>query len=69
MQDSVAYESYPTHPLGARDSWPITGPIYGIPEMDAKPEPSRTIWQRLVTNSVTETEEADSLPANPPIWY
>lgn len=69
MQDFVAYESYPTHPLGARDSWPETGPVYGIPELDIKPEPPKTIWQRLVENAYGIPENMAVLPGNSPIWY
>lgn len=69
MQDSVAYESYPTHPLAARDSWPATGPIYGIADLEAEPAPSRTIWQRLVANVTDTPEDMTTLPGSMPIWY
>jgi hypothetical protein len=69
VQDSVTYESYPTHPLGARDTWPVTGPIYGIPELDDRPEPARTMWQRLVANVYDAPDSAASVPGNLPVWY
>ena len=69
MRDSIPNESYPTHPLGARDSWPATGPIYGIPDMDIEPAPVRTLWNWLVPGEPEldrKTEEASPLS---PIWY
>lgn len=69
MQDSVAYESYPTHPLGVRESWPATGPIYDVPEPEIQAEPPRTIWQRLMANVSQVPENMGKLPANSPIWY
>ena len=69
MHDFVAYESKPTHPLGARDSWPLTGPIYGIADRDIKPEPPKTIWQRLTANASEAPRETADLPGNLPIWY
>ena len=69
MQDFVTFESYPTHPLGARESWPATGPIYGFPELDIKPAPSRSLWQRLIANASEVPDNMSQLPSNSPIWY
>jgi hypothetical protein len=69
VQHSVASESYPTHPLGKGESWPVTGPIYGIPELEAQPGPSATIWQRWVTGTSEIPENVAAAPVGPPIWY
>lgn len=69
MQNSVTYESYPTHPLAARDTWPVTGPIYGIPELEERPEPARTMWQRLVANVYDMPASQTSMRQNLPVWY
>jgi hypothetical protein len=69
VQDSVAHETYPTHPLGKRDRWPATGPIYGIPELDAKPAPAGTIWQRWVTGVSEIRNNSVTPPGSSPIWY
>lgn len=69
MQDSATNESYPTHPLGKRDSWPATGPIYGIPEQENEPEPTRTIWQRLVSGTPEVSENVTTRAGDLPIWY
>jgi hypothetical protein len=67
--DSVTYESYPTHPLGARDRWPVTGPIYGIAERDSESPPAKTIWQRFASNLYDIPESMAAMPGNPPVWY
>lgn len=69
MQDFVTYESYPTHPLAARDTWPATGPIYGIPELEDRPEPARTVWQRLVANVYETPARPSAIPKDLPVWY
>lgn len=69
MQDSVAYESYPSHPLGARDSWPATGPVYGLPDVHEKAEAAKTIWQRLVSPAPITPEIMEAQPASSPIFY
>jgi hypothetical protein len=69
VQDFAIHESYPTHPLGKRESWPTTGPIYGLPELDAKPATSGTIWQRWVTGVTEIPENIVMPPGSSPIWY
>lgn len=68
MQDAVTFESYPTHPLGSRDSWPASGPIYGIGEPDRPAAPSRTFWQRL-GGMAAERSEPAPVRSDSPIWY
>lgn len=69
MQEFATQESYPTHPLGKRDSWPATGPIYGLPEPETEAQPARTIWQWLVAGASEASEPIAVRPGNPPIWY
>jgi hypothetical protein len=69
VQDFVTHESYPTHPLGRRESWPATGPIYGLPELDASARPGGTIWQKWVRSASDIPEEIAIPPGNSPIWY
>jgi hypothetical protein len=69
VQEFATHDSNPTHPLGKRDSWPITGPIYGIPELDVDMQPTRTIWQWLVAGTSGVSEDIAARPGNPPIWY
>ena len=69
MQDTVTFESYPTHPLARRDSWPASGPIYGIGEPDRQEMLPRTLWQRL-TATDTEISKAEAMPSGTsPVWY
>lgn len=69
MQDTAVFESYPTHPLGRRESWPPTGPVYGIPGPDAAPVRFRTFWQRLLPMAARATEDMGPAPAHGPVWY
>jgi hypothetical protein len=59
-----------THPLGERDSWPATGPVYDIaPGVAADITPGEpTFWARFLPAS---TESAVSAASNntAPVWY
>jgi hypothetical protein len=69
MRDYLDSKPAQTHPLGVRDCWPVTGPIYDVPEPDIKPVRSLTFWQRLVANTVKTPENAERGPVHSPIWY
>ena len=68
MHDSL-YESHPTHPLGARESWPRTGPVYDVPVSDEIEAPAPTLWQRLLTSSELDGDPSTILPGSLPVWY
>lgn len=68
MHDSLN-ESNPTHPLGAHESWPRTGPVYDVPVSDDMEHPAPTLWQWLTTPSGLEGSPSVALPGSLPVWY
>jgi hypothetical protein len=69
VHDSL-YESHPTHPLGVRESWPHTGPVYDVPVSDGIEEPpAPTLWQRLTTPTALDGDPSIILPGSLPVWY
>lgn len=68
MHDSLN-ESNPTHPLGAHESWPRTGPVYDIPVSDEIEAPVPTLWQRLTAPSDLDGDPRLILPGSLPVWY
>lgn len=62
-------ESNPTHPLGAHESWPRTGPIYHVPVSDEIEAPVPTLWQRLTTPVELDGDPSTLLPGSLPVWY
>jgi hypothetical protein len=68
VQDSH-YESNPTHPLGAHESWPRTGPVYDVPISDEIEIPAPAFWRRLSTPSDVSGDPSAILPGSLPVWY
>lgn len=67
MHDSL-YESNPTHPLGAHESWPKTGPVYDVPVSDEIEDAVPTVWQRLTASAETQVNPAIAI-GSLPVWY
>lgn len=68
MHDSPN-ESNPTHPLGAHESWPRTGPVYDVPVSDETEEPAPTLWQRLTAPAELDDDPNAVRLGSLPVWY
>jgi len=68
VQDSH-HESNPTHPLGAHESWPRTGPVYDVPISAETETPVPTFWQRLTSPSELAGDPGFMPPGSLPVWY
>lgn len=68
MSHTASYEFRPTHPLAGLESWPKTGPVYGLADDDEAPR-AATFWQRL-GERFRKSPPGDGLnPGHARIWY
>jgi hypothetical protein len=54
-------------PLRERDSWPVTGPVYAMPDASARPSGSRTLWVKML-DRLAAPEKDENAPVSP-IYY
>lgn len=57
-----------THPLAGLESWPKTGPIYGLAEDDDPPR-ATTIWSRIGERFRRSPRGENANHAQARIWY
>lgn len=68
MNPSATYEPRNTHPLSGLESWPKTGPVYGL-DSDENPCRATTLWQRIGNRFRTPPTGGISSAAQARIWY
>ena len=64
----ASLEMHSNHPLAGLESWPKTGPVYGLVE-DKHPRGVRTLWARIGERLRKAPDEAPEQPSNIRIWY
>lgn len=66
--NTASYHFGATHPLAGLESWPKTGPVYGIAVEDDKPQAS-TLWERI-SERIRKSPDGDDFNAGQArIWY
>jgi hypothetical protein len=68
VQDKTTFETYPMHPLGPRDSWPETGPIYDLP-VKRRETQGRTFWSLLGLGTAEVPAAPEDGQDRPPVYY
>jgi hypothetical protein len=68
LDNSTFDERWHSHPLGAHESWPASGPIYGLDEVDddAHPEIRPSDYR---SGSAFSAEVTRLSPGTLPVWY
>jgi hypothetical protein len=68
VSHSASYHFGATHPLAGLESWPKTGPIYGLSDDDDAPR-AVTFWERI-GERIRKRPQGDSFDAGQArIWY
>ena len=68
MNQTASYHFGATHPLAGLESWPKTGPVYGIPDgKDARR--ASTLWERLSERIRKSPDGEDFNAGQARIWY
>jgi hypothetical protein len=57
-----------THPLAGLESWPKTGPVYGLAEDDETPR-ATTFWARIGERFRKSPQGENFNPGQARIWY
>jgi hypothetical protein len=67
MSQAASQEFQASHPLAGLESWPKTGPVYGLAE-DEAPR-AATFWQRLGERFWKAPSGDGFNPGQARIWY
>jgi hypothetical protein len=67
MSQTASHEFNATHPLAGHESWPRTGPIYGLGDNEA-PRVA-TFWERLGERLWKSPAGDNFNPGQARIWY
>ncbi|MGV3552902.1 hypothetical protein [Rhizobium sp.] len=68
MSHMASYHFGATHPLTGLETWPKTGPIYGIADTDDAPRPNN-LWARI-SERIRKSPKGDDFNAGQArIWY
>lgn len=68
MNQTVSQDARPTHPLAGLESWPKTGPVYGVVDDDRTSRASN-LWERI-SQRIRKSPRSDEFNAGQArIWY
>jgi hypothetical protein len=68
VSHTASYHFGATHPLAGLETWPKTGPVYGLADDDSAPRPA-TFWERI-GERFRKPPSGDSFDAGRArIWY
>lgn len=68
MSHAASYHFGATHPLAGLETWPKTGPVYGLADREDAPRAS-TLWQRIAER-IRKSPDGDEFdPGQARIWY
>ena len=68
MSHAASYHFGATHPLAGLESWPKTGPVYGLGEDEDAPR-TTSFWARLGERFRKSPEGENVNPGHARIWY
>lgn len=68
MSHTASPEFPATHPLAGLESWPKTGPVYGLADDDDAPR-APTFWERLGERFRKSPRGSSFNPGQARIWY
>ena len=68
MSQTVSQDFRSPHPLAGLESWPPTGPVYGLVEDEGALRPS-TLWVRLAERFRKSPQGESVNPGQARIWY
>jgi hypothetical protein len=68
LDNSTIDERWHSHPLGAHESWPASGPVYGLDEADDDAQPAIRLSGHR-PGSVFRAEVMRLAPGTFPVWY
>ena len=68
MNQTASYHFGATHPLAGLESWPKTGPVYGIADRDETRQAS-TLWERISERIRKSPKGDDFNHGQARIWY
>lgn len=68
MDQTVSQGFHATHPLAGFESWPTTGPVYGLAD-DQGPTRVSNLWERISARIHKSPKGDDFNAGQARIWY